>query len=674
MATKRTRKTLRRAAIGIAIVVVVAVGLLGYKAAAGSSTSANHYRTVTAAAGTVTQTIALSGIVHHVTQDSVSFPTSGMVTAVHVKAGDTVTAGQVLASIDTQPLQNAVLAANATYTAAVAQYETDQQTYASASSASATKAATTGTSAARQSTAGTGSSQAASGSPSGSAGPGGTGGGGGAGDSAAAVKAATDALAALETGVKRLGSALPVFVSECIPLIPTTTAAPQATVTKTVTATATVTHTVTVAAAAASSGATSATSAASSASSASSSAASTAASSASATSKASSAVTAACQAAITTLTSVQSTLPDQMTAANVTLAAAVKALNAQAAALQQESAALQKQQASQAAAAAAQAAAAKQQASSLSSSNSALQAAAAAGLSRGGGNSTVTAATLITDEAAIQSDSIALAQAKDQLAQASLTSPIAGKVASMPFVVGQQASATATAVIIGTGAIEVTVAAPLASRPLLATGEATKVTSVVGGTTLQGTISRISLLPTTTGFSLAAGAGAAGGAGGNAASSNTSTTTYATVITVPTGGDGLPEGSRVQTTITTKSVDAPVVVPASAVTPLSSGSGTVQVITNGIVSTKRVVTGVVGSTEIQIVSGVTAGETVVIADVTKPIAGASIAASRGAQNSQQFPNGGGNFTPGGNAGGNAGSGGNAGQGGVEPPTGGAQPS
>ncbi len=674
MATKRTKKTLGRAAVGVAIVVVVGLGLLGYNAAAGSSTSTNHYRTVTAAAGTVTQTIALSGVVHHVSQNSVSFPTSGMVTAVNVKAGDTVTAGQLLASIDTTPLQNTVLAANATYTAAVAQYETDQQTYASSSSTtSTTKAATTAAAAARQSTTGTGSSQAAAGP--GAGGTGGTGGRSGTGgaDPTAAVKAATDALAALETGVKSLSSALPLFVSDCIPLIPTTTAAPQATVTKTVTATATVTHTVTVAAAAASTGPTTATSTATGSSSATSSASSTAGASSSATSSPGSGVTADCQAAIDTLTSVQKTLPDQMTAANVTLAAAVKALDAQAAALQQEATTLAKQQqAAQAAATAAQAEAARKQASSLSSSNSALQAAAAAGLSRGGGNSPVTAATLITDQAAIQADSIALAQAKDQLSQATLTSPIAGRVASMPFVAGQQASATATAVIIGTGAIEVTVAVPLASRPLVATGEVAKVTSVVGGTTLQGTISRINLLPTTTSFSFSAAAAGAG-AGGIGGGSGTTTTTYPTVITVPTGGDAIPEGSRVQTTITTKSVDAAVVVPASALTPLSSGSGTVQVITNGILSTKRVVTGAVGSTEIQIVSGVAVGETVVIADLTKPIAGASIGASRG----QQFNR---NANVGGEAGANPGAStnkgavGNGGVRGVEPPAGGAQPS
>jgi multidrug efflux pump subunit AcrA (membrane-fusion protein) len=353
-----------------------------------------------------------------------------------------------------------------------------------------------------------------------------------------------------------------------------------------------------------------------------------------------------------------------MTAANVALTAAQKALDAEAASLNQQAAALKVQQSALAASLKSQAAAAQQKSGSLSSTNSALQAAAAAGLSRTGGG-TVTAATLITDQATIQSSAIILATAQDQLNQATITSPIAGKVASMPFIVGQQASATAAAVIIGTGAIEVTVPVPLAKRAQVATGQAATVTSTIGGTTLAGTISRISLLPTTTtGFSVTAGAGSSASTGANSSSSQ-SATTYATVITIPSGGDLLPENSRVGATITTKTVSAGVVLPASAVTPTGTGSGTVQVITNGILSTKRVVTGAVGDKDIEIVSGVTVGETVVIADADKPIPGASIAVSRGAQTAQQqFPNGGGatDFPTGG-----------AGAGGGQPPAGGAPP-
>jgi multidrug efflux pump subunit AcrA (membrane-fusion protein) len=673
MSTKRTKKTLVSAGVGIAVIAVVGVGLLGYNAAAATN-NPNEYRTVTAAAGTVTQVLSLSGTVHHVTQASVSFPTSGTVTGVNVKAGDTVTAGEALASINATPLQNAVLADNATYTAAIAQYQTDQQTLASSSTttSSTTKVATSAASTSHPATASTSSTPSSSASPSGTATPsGGSTGATTTTDPTAAVKAATDAIAALQTGIETVESTLPTFIAQCVPLIPTTAASPQATVTKTVTATATVTQTVTdtvtVKAAAANSGATGTTAAAGTSTattapasttrkpSASATAAAKANAVSTATPTASTPVTAACQGAINTLTASNATLPDQMTAANVALTAAVSALDAQAASLDKQAATLAKAgQTTQSAAASSGAAAARSTSSTLSSTNSALQAAAAAGLSRSGTGGTVTSATLITDQSAIAAADIALVEAQDQLTQATITSPIAGKVASMPFVVGQQASATATAVVIGTGAIEITDAVPLASRPLVATGEPASVTSVVGGSTLQGTISRISLLPTTTGFSLAAAA-AGSAAGGSSSSTNTSTTTYATVITVATGGDLLPEGSRVQTIITTKTVNAAVVVPTSAVTPISTGSGTVEVVTNGVVSTKRVVTGPVDETDIQIVSGINAGDTVVIADTTKPIPGASITASRASQSAQAFPNGGGNFTAGG-AGGAAGGG------------------
>ncbi len=667
MATTRTRKTLGRAGVGITVVALAAVGLLGYRAAADARAgSTDKYRTVTAAPGTVTQILSLSGTVHHVTQSSVSFPTSGRVTAVNVKAGDTVTAGQALASIDTTPLQNAVLAADAAYKSAIAQYETDQSAY----SSSSTTTAATRTTAATHSTSSTGF-------PTGGASTGAPGGGstGAPVDpTAAAVKAAEDSLALLKTGITAIENTLPTFVTECVPLIPTTTAAPTATVTQTVTQTATVTATVThtatvtetatvtvpvVAGAAVKPSSTPTASettqtvkAAAVTSTATTTASSSGSASATPTATSSSAVTPACQAAIDTLTGLSTTMPDQMVAANLAIDAAVKALNAKAALLAAQSSA-------SGAGGSSAASAAQQQAASLSYANSAMQAAAAAAVggasARGGA---VTAATLITDQATIEANRIALAQAQDQLSAATITSPIDGKVASIPFVVGQQASATASAVIIGTGAIEVSVPVPLAKRPQVAVNQTATVNSTVGSTALTGSVTRISLLPTATGFSLASTTGSAGAAAAAAASATS--TTYATVITVATGGDALPEGSRVQATIVTKTVDAKVVLPASAVTPNGTTSGMVKVLTGSTVTEKRVVTGAVGEADIEIVSGLNPGEIVVIADASVPIAAASINTSRGPQNNQNNQQqggfeqntgqGGGQAPPGGGAG------------------------
>ena len=327
-----------------------------------------------------------------------------------------------------------------------------------------------------------------------------------------------------------------------------------------------------------------------------------------------------------------------MTAATLAMNAALKALNAKAAALSAQASAI----ASATAGATIPSSALQNQASVLTSTNSALQAAAAAAVGNASsrtGSGTVTEATLITDKANIEATRISLAESQDQLSRATITSPIAGKVASIPFILGQKASATASAVIIGSGAIEVTVPVPLAKRPQVATNQTATVTSSVGGTTITGTISRISLLPTSTGISLAAvTAGAATGAA--AATSSTASTTYATVITVPSGGDLLPEGSRVQATITTKTVDAKVVLPASAVTPTGSTSATVQVLNGTTVTVKRIVMGAVGDAYVEIVSGLTVGETVIIADTTIPIAAASIQTGRPSQTAFQQPTGG----------------------------------
>lgn len=675
MATRRTKTVLGRAAVGITVVALAAVGLLGYRAAAGDRSSTDRYRTVTAAAGTVTQVLSLSGTVHHVTQAGVSFPTIGRIVAVNVRAGDTVTAGQALASIDTTPLQNAVLAADATYKNAVAQYETDQSSYASSSTTtSATRAATT----ARP----TGTT---TGFPSGGTGtPGGGSSGGDATD--AAVKAAEDALAALKVGIAAVDSALPTFIAECVPLIPTTTAVPGATVTQTVTQTATVTQTVTHTAtvtetatvtapapsasvtvtpvsvkpasvtvkAAATSGTASTTASTSASTTASGSASSTASSTPTSSGSTASSLPAACQAAIDTLTASSKTLPDQMTAATLAMNAALKALNAKAAALNAQASAL----ASATSGGSGSSSSPQNQASVLSSTNSALQAAAAAAVGNASsrtGAGTVTEATLIMDKANIEATRISLAEAQDQLSQATITSPIAGKVASIPFIVGQQASPTASAVVIGSGAIEVTVPVPLAKRPQVATNQTATVTSSVGGTSLTGTISRISLLPTSTGVSLAAAGTTGAAAAAAAGATSTTSTTYPTVITVPSGGDLLPEGSRVQATITTKTVEAKVVLPASAVTPTGATSATVQVLNGSTVTLTRVVMGAVGDAYVEIVSGVTAGETVVIADTTIPIAAASIPTGRPTAAQQT----GGGFDPA--------------QGGGVPPTGDAAP-
>lgn len=89
-------------------VALVALGGWGVAQSRTSSNSAPAQPTeqvVTASTGTVAQTVSAQGSVEAARSEDLSFSSAGAVTAVNVKAGQTVTAGQVLAEIDSSELQ-----------------------------------------------------------------------------------------------------------------------------------------------------------------------------------------------------------------------------------------------------------------------------------------------------------------------------------------------------------------------------------------------------------------------------------------------------------------------------------------------------------------------------------------------------------------------------------------
>lgn len=81
--------------------------------------------------GTMNQTVSAEGTVAAADTDDLSFESSGTVTAVNVKAGDTVTAGQVLATIDSTELAAAVTSAESDVADAKAKLADDQDASAS---------------------------------------------------------------------------------------------------------------------------------------------------------------------------------------------------------------------------------------------------------------------------------------------------------------------------------------------------------------------------------------------------------------------------------------------------------------------------------------------------------------------------------------------------------------
>jgi macrolide-specific efflux system membrane fusion protein len=107
-------------------VAVVGAGGLAYGAidsSDGSSTK-TATRLVSAAIGTVSQTVSASGTVQPATSLDLNFVNGGVLTAVKVRAGDKVSAGQVLATID--PAKAKVALETAQANLAAAQQKLDQ--------------------------------------------------------------------------------------------------------------------------------------------------------------------------------------------------------------------------------------------------------------------------------------------------------------------------------------------------------------------------------------------------------------------------------------------------------------------------------------------------------------------------------------------------------------------
>ncbi|HEX3454773.1 MAG TPA: biotin/lipoyl-binding protein, partial [Gaiellaceae bacterium] len=101
----RPRRRRRTAVVG-ALVVLVVVAVVAATAAFGSS--GPDYRVATVGPQQVDSVLTSVATIEPVAQATVAFPAAGTVASVNVKVGDAVTAGGVLASLDTQSLQDAL--------------------------------------------------------------------------------------------------------------------------------------------------------------------------------------------------------------------------------------------------------------------------------------------------------------------------------------------------------------------------------------------------------------------------------------------------------------------------------------------------------------------------------------------------------------------------------------
>jgi multidrug efflux pump subunit AcrA (membrane-fusion protein) len=114
-----SRKNLPTAAL--AVVALVLVGLIGRDALfPPAATTAAGTRTATVTMGTVTNSVTATGTLVPAQQMNLGFKTAGTLTAVDVHVGDHVKSGQLLATIDSTPLQLALQQAQATLASAQA--------------------------------------------------------------------------------------------------------------------------------------------------------------------------------------------------------------------------------------------------------------------------------------------------------------------------------------------------------------------------------------------------------------------------------------------------------------------------------------------------------------------------------------------------------------------------
>ncbi|WGY03999.1 HlyD family efflux transporter periplasmic adaptor subunit [Nocardioides sp. QY071] len=210
---------------------------------------------------------------------------------------------------------------------------------------------------------------------------------------------------------------------------------------------------------------------------------------------------------------------------------------------------------------------------------------------------TVTAATLADDQAAIDKAKSDLASARADLEAAAVRAPAAGTVTSLSVAKGDDVSSGDTvAVVVAPGVTTVSLEVTETEAARLRTGTAVEATPSGATDPLAGEISRVSNVPTSS--------------ASDSTSDTASDPTYAVDITLDERDLALPEGLPASVEVVVGSAQDAVTVPASAIS-----DGTVTTLVDGRAERVRVTTGIVGSTDVEIVDGIEAGTRVVLADL-----------------------------------------------------------
>ncbi len=209
-----------------------------------------------------------------------------------------------------------------------------------------------------------------------------------------------------------------------------------------------------------------------------------------------------------------------------------------------------------------------------------------------------TPAQIASDQAAIDSAMATLTEAQQSLNAATLTSPINGTVVSVGIDAGATVSANSSTeiiTIVGTSAYEAQATLDSSQVPSVKIGQSAGVQVDGVNGPLEGTVAQVGPVQ-----------------------SSSSGYTYPVVVALPASSDHLYAGSAANIIISTGEVSHVVAVPTSAVQTLGTRSYVME-LANGQLTRKVIQVGMVGDVYTQVVSGLSVGQNVVLADYAEAV-------------------------------------------------------
>lgn len=220
--------------------------------------------------------------------------------------------------------------------------------------------------------------------------------------------------------------------------------------------------------------------------------------------------------------------------------------------------------------------------------------------SGGSSTTTVTAEDLAAAEAKVDAAEAALRAAQQNLAAATIVSPIDGKVAEVGFAEGDSVSADSTTQVVtvtGSSQYQVTVQVPVAKISQVHRGDTATVKPDGATDSVDAAVVSIGVSLTTT----------------------NSAVTYPVTLSIKGKSTDLRIGASASVDLVTEKASAVLVVPTSAVRHLGTNSVVMVLNESGGITPTPVATGAIGGIYTEIKSGLTEGQQIVLADLDEEV-------------------------------------------------------